>query len=109
MSCIKQYLKKRAFVTDSINTAIDAMCYVESGYSILVWIVRNAFRNNEDGKKAAFMRMTRNTVAQQVSSSFIPTFNTKEERPPSPLTSLEVMVETFPDICYMTDKDFGVL
>ncbi len=38
---------------------------------------------------AAFMRMIRNTVTQQ--------------------TSLEVLVETFPDMCYMTDKDFGVL
>ncbi|KAK8390418.1 hypothetical protein O3P69_010244 [Scylla paramamosain] len=59
-----KYLKKRAFATDSINTAIDAICYIETGYSALVWIVRNAFRNNEDGKKVAFMRMIRNTTKE---------------------------------------------
>ncbi len=55
------------------------------------------------------MRMIRNTVTWQVSSSFIPTSNMREERPPSPSTSQEVLVETFPDMCFMTDKYFGVL
>ncbi len=35
MSCVKQYLKKRAFAIDSIIAAIDAMCYIESGYCAL--------------------------------------------------------------------------
>nr|BDT63247.1 MAG: E3 ligase [Hemigrapsus takanoi nimavirus]GBG35388.1 E3 ligase [Hemigrapsus takanoi nimavirus] len=108
-SCVEQYLKKRAFAADNINTAIDAMCYVESGYYALVWIVRNAFPNNEDGKKTAFMRMIRNTVTQPASSSPIHTSDTREEGPPSPSTSLEVLVEAFPGMCYMADKDFGVL
>lgn len=107
--CVEQYLKKRAFVADSINAAIDAMCYVESGYCALVWIVRIAFPNNEDGKKTAFMRMIRNTVSQSVPSSPISICRTVKERPPSPSTSLKVLVETFPDMCYMADKDFGVL
>lgn len=101
-SCVEQYLKKRSFAADSINVAIDAMCYVESGYCALVWIVGNAFPNNEDDKKTAFMRMIRNTVTQSVLS---PT----EKEPLSPSTSLEVLVEKFPDMCYMAEKDFGVL
>ena len=105
-SCIKRYLEKRAFAADVINAAIDAMCYVESGHCALVWIIRNAFPDNEDGKKTAFMRMIRNTVAQMAPPSS-PT--TDKERPPLPSTSLEELVETFPDMCYIADKDFGVL
>ena len=103
-SCVQQYLKRRAFAADSINAAIDAMCYVENGYNALIWIIRNAFPDNEDGKKTAFMRMIRNTVTQ--SFSFSPIL---KEISPSPSTSLEVLVTTFPDMCYMADKDFGVL
>ena len=104
-SCVEQYLKKRAFAADSINVAIDAMCYVKSGYRALIWIVKNAFPNNEDARKTAFMRMIRNTVTQ----TFLYSPEEKEGPPPLPSISLETLVVVFPDMCYMADKDFGVL
>ena len=104
-SCIEQYLEKRAFAADNINVAIDAMCYVKSGYRALIWIVENAFLNNEDARKTAFMRMIRNTVTQ--TDIYSP--EEKEGPPPLPSISLWALVEAFPDMCYMADKDFGVL
>ena len=99
-SCVELYLRKRAFAADEINAAIDAMCYVKGGFEALIWIIRNAFPQNEDGKKLAFIRMIRNTVTQSVPSV---------GNPPLPSKSLEKLVEIFPDMCFMADKDFGVL
>ena len=100
MSCIRKYLQKRAFAADSINIAIDAMCYPENGFAALIWIIKFAFSNNEDGRKTAFMRMIKNTVTQQFPDENGELLLSK---------SLEQLVEMFPDMCYIADKDFGVL